>query len=153
MAINYQWKQNLNIMHLKCNVSADPGGSPFSSLGKSDRRWQHMLLLTVSEETEPGKQHEDVMLALRGCCRSGSPPSLTGELTSSGLGSFPCILPRGVSSSPGNSEQGWWWLHSFIHSSFFHSQNPYQAPALSEAAWETSCLWRGWGKAIYKHSE
>ena len=59
----------------KYNVSADPGGNPFSSLGKSDRHWQHMLLLTVSEETEPGKQHEGVMLALQGCCRRGSPPS------------------------------------------------------------------------------
>ena len=63
-------------MHPKWNASADPGGHPFSSLGKSDRHWQHMLLLTVSEETEPGKQREDVMLAFPGCCRSGSLPSL-----------------------------------------------------------------------------
>lgn len=39
------------------NVSTDPGGNLLSLLGKSDRHWQHMLLLNVTEQTEPRKQH------------------------------------------------------------------------------------------------
>ena len=41
------------------NVSTDPGGNLFSLLGKSDRHWQHMLLLDVTEQTEPRKQHSE----------------------------------------------------------------------------------------------
>lgn len=149
MAINFQWKQNLNIMHLKWNACRPRWQTRFPLLGKSDRHWATCCLLCRRRLSQASN-------ARTWCWLYQDPSERLTAFTQVGkyLGSwtfmgweFPCTLSRGVSSSPIRVRLR--WLHSFIHSSsFIHKIR------IKHLLWGGSVKQlplKGLRKAIYKH--